>query len=399
MSVIGHAPRSHSIRIVLLLVGVLAARSANACSTFLIKDGPTVIVGHNLDQDFYTPGSLLINPRGQTRHSRCATDLGLTNARALPLSWTSRFGSATFTILGQGFPDGGVNEAGLVIAEMALGESRFPRSPNKPVMFIHQWIQYQLDSYASVSEVLSHVDDINIDPRATFSPVSMANYHLFVADANGAAATIEFLDGRVVVHSEQSLPVPVLCNIPYAVEMKRYAASAGLLGPLYRWFDSGSDQRFLIGADGLAHFDPTTHQNSVEYAFNLLADMQFPRTRQWSIVYDVADRAVAFRTARSPEIKTLDLRSIDFSAGTTVRAVADIDAIGSGDISDGFEPLSEDVNRAIIGRFLTSLVGFVSGSGDRAVMDEYLRSQHDLTLQEFIARAHRMSLSALSESQ
>ena len=106
-----------------------------------------------------------------------------------------------------------------------------------------------------------------------------------------------------------------------------------------------------------------------------------------------------FRSARSPEIKTLDLRSIDFSAGTTVRAVADIDAIGSGDISDGFEPLSEDVNRAIIGRFLTSLVGFVSGSGDRAVMDEYLRSQHDLTLQEFIARAHRMSLSALSESQ
>jgi penicillin V acylase-like amidase (Ntn superfamily) len=387
----------NGITIALLLVGTMVVRSAHACSTFLLKGGPTILVGHNLDQDFYTPGAVLINPRGQTRHSRCAADLGLSKDRTAPLTWTSRFGSVTFTILGQGFPDGGINESGLVVCEMALGQSSFPHSPQKPTMFIHQWIQYQLDNYSKISEVLKHLSDINIDPRATFSPVSLANYHFFVADGEGEAATIEFLDGRPVVHSGKSLTVPALCNMPYADEMIRQATFSGLVGSLYRWLDSGSDHRFLICADGLANFDNNLYPDAVDYAFDLLANMQFPATRQWSIVYDVANRSVAFRTAKSPGVKTLRLDAVQFSETAPMRILGDIDAIESGDIAEALQPFNEESNWATIEKFVTSLVRFVAASDTADSLNAYLNAQHDLTLQELIHRAHLMSMSTMSE--
>lgn len=396
MPVVASVPRAYGIAIALILVGALGVRSAHACSTFLLKRGPTTLVGHNLDQDFYTPGAVLVSPRGQMKRNRCAVDLGLTTVRTEPLTWTSLYGSVTFTILGQGFPDGGINEAGLVVSEMALGQSNFPHSPQNPTMFIHQWIQYQLDNYSKVGEVLEHLGDINIDPRATFSPVSLANYHFFVADGEGEAAVIEFLEGRPVVHSGDALVVPALCNIPYMDEVKRQATFSGLVGGLYRLLDSGSDQRFLICADGLADFDVSVHPDAVDYAFDLLASMQFPATRQWSIVYDVANRTVAFRTATSPEIKTLNLEKVEFSEDAPVLILDDMDAIESGDIAAALHPLTEDGNRATIERFITSLVSSVAGSDAATSMDAYLSTQYALSLQELIRRAHQTSMATMS---
>jgi hypothetical protein len=390
MSVTAASLRLYGMVSVILLAS--AIRTSHACSTFLLRKGPTTVVGHNLDQDFYTPGSILVSPRGQTRHSRCADDLGLTTVGTPPLAWTSRFGSVTFTILGLGFPDGGINEAGLVVSEMALGKSSFSHSPQRPTMFIHQWIQYQLDSYSTIAEVLEHLSDINVDPSATFSPVSLANYHFFLADAQGEAAVLEFLDGHPVVHSGSSLGVPALCNRPYADEMQRYTSFSGIVGSLYRWLDAKGDQRFLVCADGLTDFDPALHPNAVDYAFDLLTRMQFEATRQWSVVYDIAGRSVAFRTVGSPGIKTLDINSLEFSKGATVRILRDIDSIASGDVADALQPFDEDANRESIARFLTSLVSFVAGSDAAPSMDAYLNVHHGLTLQEFIGRAHRTSI-------
>ena len=60
-------------------------------------------------------------------------------------------------------PDGSMNEAGLTVSEMGLGESVFSFADSLPTMLSHLWIQYQLDNYATVEEVLDHLQNINIE--------------------------------------------------------------------------------------------------------------------------------------------------------------------------------------------------------------------------------------------
>lgn len=378
----------------LFLIWSLAAVTAYPCSTFLLHRDPTLIVGHNLDQDFHTPGALFVNPRGEVKQNRNGSHLGLAGGTGSTVYWISRFGSVTFSILGRGFPDGGVNEAGLVVSEMALGQSRFPTDLQKPVLFIHQWIQYQLDNYATVEACLRHLGDLAIDPRATFSPVSQANYHFFIADASGRSAIIEFLGSQPVIHRDADLKVPALCNMPYAYELNRLEKVSGFAGWLQRWLDSDNDQRFLVCADGLREFDPDRHGDGTKYALDLLTRMQFDSTRQWSILYDISDRKISFRTAASPGVKTLDLERVPFTPSAGVRILKDIDAVPAADVSAFLEPFNEELNQEVIERFLRSLMSFVSQSNAESDFDKYLREQHGLTFREYLAKAHQVSVDA-----
>lgn len=376
------------------LLFFLLAVTTYPCSTFMLRSGPTLIVGHNLDQEFYTPGAVFVNPRGEVKQNRNGSHLGLAGGASPTVSWISRFGSVTFSILGRGLPDGGINEAGLVVNEMALGQSRFPADSQKPTLFIHQWLQYQLDNHATVEECLMHVSDLAIDPRATFSPVSQANYHFFIADASGQSAVVEFLDGEPVIHLGDEVKVPALCNMPYAYELHRLDKVSGFGGWLHRWLDSDNDQRFLVCADGLRGFDPARHGDGTEYALELLTRMQFDSTRQWSILYDISDRKIIFRTAASPTVKTLDLARVPFTPSAGVRMLRDIDAVPAADVSAFLEPFHEELNEGVIERFLRSLLSFVCRSDAESDFDRYLREQHDLTFQEYLAKAHQVSVDA-----
>ena len=69
-----------------------------------------------------------------------------------PASWVSRYGSVTFNQYGREFPNGGMNEAGLVVELMWLDDTTYPATDGRPALDCLEWIQYQLDTAATLSD-------------------------------------------------------------------------------------------------------------------------------------------------------------------------------------------------------------------------------------------------------
>jgi len=240
-----------NILVLFLAANLLIITPVESCSTFMLSCDDCLVVGHNLDQEFYTPGMIHINRQGENKRSVSSIELSLTNTPTPILEWSSKYGSVTFSLLGRGLPDGGMNEAGLTVSEMALGESKFPFSDTLPTMLIHQWIQYQLDMFANVEEVIQNLPNINVQPMATFTPASWANYHALISDSSGDFAIIEFLNKSIIVHRGKTAPVPVLCNLPYKKELKRLENYQSFWGKIRRWLNLEHDMRFVIAAETL----------------------------------------------------------------------------------------------------------------------------------------------------
>lgn len=90
---------------------------------------------------------MIVNPRGVAKTA--FVDKG-----EEPACWTSKYASVTFNQFGQEKPFGGMNEAGLVVEQMMLGETEYPAPDGRPVIELLQWIQYQLDCCRSTAEVI-----------------------------------------------------------------------------------------------------------------------------------------------------------------------------------------------------------------------------------------------------
>ena len=86
------------------------------------------------------------------------------------------------TVLGEHPVEGpGVNEAGLVMSTMSLNQTQLPRPDARPVLDSGNWIQYLLDTCATVDEVLATDDVVR----------NLTVDHYLVADRSGGSAVIE----------------------------------------------------------------------------------------------------------------------------------------------------------------------------------------------------------------
>ena len=309
-----------------LLVGI--AQPGEACSTFCVQEGERILFGKNYDWHF-GDGLLVVNPRNVDRR-----------ADTLPLRpaarWRVRFGSVTFNQYGRELPTGGINEAGLVVELMWLDATRYPEPDGRPIVSGVQWIQYQLDTASTVAEVVASDRRVRID-RA--SPL-----HFLVADRSGAVATVEFLDGRMVVHQQETLPVPVLTNSTYERSVAYLERLETEASPTPRNSES------LVRFARLGRYLDREGEGpwTIERAFEALAGVAQGSYTQWSIVYEIDALRIHFQTRESPRIKTLDLADVDFSCRSRAR-VLDLHHDAEGDVADDLVPYSSQQNRELVG--------------------------------------------------
>lgn len=99
------------------------------------------------------------------------------------VEWISKFGSITFNQYGKEHPMGGMNEVGLVVEVMWLSGSRYPNADSRPALGELPWVQYQLDNFSTVKEVIDSDSSIRISTDS--QPL-----HFLVCDRSGEAATI-----------------------------------------------------------------------------------------------------------------------------------------------------------------------------------------------------------------
>jgi choloylglycine hydrolase len=205
------------------------------------------------------------------------------------------------------------------------------------------WMQYVVDNFESVDQVVKSAHDLTIDGW---------HWHFFTADREGNAAAIEFLDGKVVVHQGPTLPVPVLENSTYDREMERLKTYKGFGGNKPIDLNNKKQPTFVHGARMIKDFDPS-QKPAVDYGFDFLAQFGWEGT-QWSYVCDLNALKVYFKTKASPKIKTLDFKSFDGSCKAPVKML-DIHADLSGVVEKNFRDYSLEYNREYVRR--TFVVG------------------------------------------
>lgn len=312
--------------IICMVAAALVSPPAQACSTFCFQsqDGP--IFGRNYDWSVGV-GMVVVNKRGVEKRSVSEDN---------PAHWDSRYGSVTFNQYGREFPNGGMNEAGLVVELMWLDETEYPAPDDRPSVTSLQWIQYQLDRAATVGEVIASDEEIRITQGGAGA------IHFLVADESGACAAIEFLGGNMVVHTGRSMPLHALTNSTYEESLawaQRYGGGATLPRTprsLDRFVRAAHMADGFVGDSGTA----------IKHAFGILDDVKQAHTK-WSIVYDIAARRIHFKTHAHKAVRYIDFAGLDFDCATPVK-ILDVDAPFRGDAAAHFVDYTYEANHRLV---------------------------------------------------
>jgi penicillin V acylase-like amidase (Ntn superfamily) len=304
-----------------------------ACTSSCLEHEGSCVFGTNLDFP-YSNGQVFVNKRNVVK---TGIDASTTGKRA---RWISKYGSVTFNMMGYQFAWAGMNEAGLVGSSMHLQRTQLPAPDARPPLQLPLWLQYQLDNFATVKEMLAG--------EAAIRPES-GDDHFLLCDRTGACASIEFLGGRTVSHTGRSMPVKVLANGTYEESVRDWRS---------RVYEGDYLARFVIAADLVTSYTrqvsngrrsarlPAANADAgaVHYSFYVQSSVSRQNTA-WTIVFDGKNQRVYFTTQRNPRIRWVDLRRLDFSRRTPVRML-DVQAELEGDVTDRLAEYSHELSLA-----------------------------------------------------
>ena len=231
---------------------------------------------------------------------------------------------------------------GLVVEQMWLSDTEYPKVDARRAVGSQEWIQYVLDNSATTAEAIKNAEGVRIE--------SEVKVHYLINDKAGNTASVEFLKGLMVVHTGANLATPTLTNDTYDNSLN-YAKQTDVA----KANSNESLDRFTRAVKKTKDFEkrPLADEQAVAYAFEVLSDAaQKNRTdtwTQWSIVYDQKRSRIYFRTLQSPQIKSVDIKALNYSCGTPVK-MFDMNAKESGDVTAKFTDYTRKANRDLIER-------------------------------------------------
>ena len=270
------------IALIVVLVGFYG--SVVGCSAFTIKGNAGVFMYKSYDWHFGN-GVLMYNPKAVTKTSFPAP------GTYQKMKWRSKYASLTFNQYGQSLPNGGMNETGLAIEILWLNCSVYPKLNGQKALNELQWIQYGLDNFGSVDELIQQTANIVIAPL-------YAKVHYFITDSMGNSAVVEYINGKRIVHKGKELSYPVITNSTYDYSEKGFETNAkGCV-------------RFNRICKSLKDYPRLDNQQTLMYGFKVLNKVKNGETK-WQIAYDLSKRKVYFRTNENMEMKKVSLSDFD----------------------------------------------------------------------------------------
>jgi choloylglycine hydrolase len=317
-----------------LLALMTLVQLAYPCSSFVLKNGKTILLGKNFDWTF-DQGYIIKNLKN-TAKAAYYTHNGK------PASWTSKYGSITFNQNGKEMPYGGMNEKGLVVEMLWLEDTRFNISEDKTYLNELEWIQYQLDNFQTVDEVIANIEALKIYPIK-------GRIHYILADTNGKSVVIEYLDGKSKIYEREA-------NACQAITNKTVAYSENYIDDIkdipkkntsttYRYHKIEKQIKAL--------------QNPREFsemtAFQMLKSVTIPKgdfKTVWSIVYNLENKTISFSSHSHEKIKQIHLTNIDFEQGLSYYNInQDTDIV----LDSKLKPFTEQANFEIASASLIHL--------------------------------------------
>ena len=219
--------------------------------------------------------------------------------------------------------------------------SKYPEEDARPVLDDSMWVQYCLDNFKTVQEVIANAPLLRVKSDNYFGKI--VALHIYIHDPAGDSAILEYIERNLVIHHGSPLSTEVLTNDPYAVNLdslnkyKEFGGTGSLPGGY------GHEARFVRAAAFLKSVpEIKSAKEAVAYSFDGMSDVAEPLgaapwPTQWTVVRDLIAKMIYFRNITNPNIRTVDLSKIDFSSGQPLR-ILEINAALSGDVTDKFNP-------------------------------------------------------------
>lgn len=306
-------------------------------------EGQPVLVGRNMDWTAWMGTTLWVMPKGIQRS-------GLTEEN--PLTWASKYGSVGAVIWDCSSSDG-LNEAGLMANALYLAEATFgDRDTSVPGLSIALWVQYFLDTCATVAEVVEASKELQVRAvKLVHKGIQVdAPVHLSVSDTSGDSAIIEILDGVPRIYHGREYTT--MTNSPPMEEqlilLKQYEGLGGRL-PIPGTMEA--EDRFARAAYYLTKIPnpPATYQEAVGNVLSVIRNAATPfgandperpnvSATIWRTIGDCTNKRYYFEFTNMPNVVWIDLDNFDLSEGAPVMSfdlAGDFEA--SGEISGRFQ--------------------------------------------------------------
>lgn len=123
----------------------------------------------------------------------------------------------------------------------------------------------------------------------------------------------------------------------------------GFLMVNQRGVATGSLERFARASAMMKSYRPESGRTPVEHAFEILDRVAQGAYTQWSIVYDLRDLEVHFKTRANRNQRSVKLRSFDFRCGAPLQML-DLEGKGAGDVTARFVGYTPEKNRELVFR-------------------------------------------------
>jgi len=327
--------KNHTLFLVFCVLFVMTPQTSYTCTSFCLDQASHHVLGKSFDS-YVSNALLVVNKRSVLKTSletHEETDIGK------PAVWTSKYGSITFNVMGPELPSGGINEVGLVVEALWLPGTEYPASDSRPYIKALQWIQYQLDNFRTVEEMIAS------DSQLRIKTDEGTKIHFLVSDKIGNGAVIEFIGGNLIYYTNEMMFVKILTNSIYAESIAFLKEHTGWGGDLPIPQGERTLDRFVRAAEMVRNYDPETSESVIDYAFDILANVSQTEITitQWSKVYDIKNLRIYFCTFKNKKVLYIDLSSFDFSCTTPVK-VLDVTANLSGDVSNDFSDYTYEIN-------------------------------------------------------
>lgn len=305
--------------------------SAEACSrvTYTTTSG-NVVTGRTMDWESKDVPSLNITKRGT---------INVSSAKINPVKWTSKYG--TVNIKSGISTNSGINEKGLEGDVLWLGESDYGSIKDGEYgIAVTEYLQYMLDNFATVDEVVDFVKSNTIRPVVSprdYAKKLAIQLHYIFTDKTGNNVIIEYLNGEVSVHEIKGRVV--LTNDPSYEKMcvlRDYYKEIGILNNmpgsslsqarfLYAtgWVEDFTNKKLPGYIKGIENQDLNTQ--AIMSVLSLMRGVSTPlgveltaaepnnTSTLWRTVIDVKNNKLIFDSALAMVTIEVDVNKIDFT--------------------------------------------------------------------------------------
>jgi penicillin V acylase-like amidase (Ntn superfamily) len=237
-------------------------------------------------------GIAFLSPRQQAKSAGM-----IVAGKGRPAKWVSRYASLTLSQFGRDYPMQGINEAGLAGAVL-MAPAQYPTTGPAGDITENLWLQYQLDRFATVNDVVLHAGDFGIHKIS-------ADLHWMLCDKTGECAAVEYIDGRPHIYRSRDQIHNILTNSPYAAVWQSYVDWSASNRPLPQGYQSSA--RFIR----LAFSQNSPSLKTIE---DTLDDVALAGFTAWQTVFDLSSHSLKVRVeGGSWESITFDFLNLNCS--------------------------------------------------------------------------------------